>query len=288
MDNPPKEKKENEFKVPISKTITKIKEENSNRSSKLKITKKKKKKEIIKTKIDAEATEMLENEKQSLKLPANDNKKSKSEKYFSKYFHTIIKSKINRGFLNNKLSCFMNATLQCLLNCPEFFELLESLASFKTYPLKEDHPTCDALITLFEFFSKNLAKGNKFKAVDGESIFSDFYQKFNPNNEQQDAQEFLNYLLNQIDYEITLKDDKFNKNILMLARTISFHALTGKSPLSKHFAGFLQTTIKVKGNAIKESINDPEPFFILNLNPYNCNSFQEILAKYFSYEIING
>ena len=119
-----------------------------------------------------------------------------------------IFDKLNKGFTNlQKVNCFMNVCLQSLMACPAFFNLLVAIA--ETPDLTEkllDDGMLKKMVQVSKYFDPKhqLDRESVFSnsKVDGETIFESFLNMYNPDKEQQDACDFLNYLLDQCHEEL--------------------------------------------------------------------------------------
>lgn len=119
-------------------------------------------------------------------------------------------SKPNKGFSNvQKINCFMNVCLQSLFACPALFNLLQSIATNPEIEERTDeNGLLRKMVHVSRFFddSRQLDRASVFadKIVNSERIFEPFLLDYNPDNEQQDACDFLSYLLDQIHEELKL------------------------------------------------------------------------------------
>ncbi|KAL1559563.1 ubiquitinyl hydrolase 1 [Salvia divinorum] len=196
-----------------------------------------------------------------------------------------------RGLINPGNLCFLNATLQALLACFPFVQLLLGLRKL-SIP-KVGYPT---LIAFAEFIGEfdvvggaNVKKNDSIEIEAGRpfnpTMFEVVLRKFTPDASgrprQEDAQEFLSFVMDQIHDELlklggkshlngrnpTLvsksEDDEWEtvgqKNKSAVIRRQSFLP----SELSSIFGGELQSTVKAKGNRPSATV---EPFFLLHLD----------------------
>lgn len=139
-----------------------------------------------------------------------------------------------RGLINRSNYCYMNVSLQALVACPPFYNLLRSIPAHHVTALraKASTPTIDAMIELAREFaplppgsrlqpvrkSQQGGYGKKAVGVVGEEAMYDLAcdQPFEPTTihrlwnssrsehegRQEDAEEFLSYLLNKINDEM--------------------------------------------------------------------------------------
>ena len=119
-------------------------------------------------------------------------------------------AKPNKGFSNvQQINCFMNVCLQSLLGCPAIFNLLQAMAA---NPDIEAVTNEDGLLRKMVHVSKYFDErfqidqscGFSARVVNSEKIFEPFLMAYNPDNEQQDACDFLSYLLDQMHEELKL------------------------------------------------------------------------------------
>ncbi|CAN1813812.1 Ubiquitin carboxyl-terminal hydrolase 24 [Linum perenne] len=202
---------------------------------------------------------------------------------------------IPHGLINSGNLCFLNATLQALLSCSPFTGLLQDLR-MQDIP-KVDFPTLTAfteLISNFEMPNNSdvkmhnaaLETGRPFRPAMFEAVLKHFTpdvpSSISGRPRQEDAQEFLSFILDQIQVELlklngktsggsdirsslvsSSEDDEWEtvgpKNKSAVTRTQSFLP----SPLTDIFAGHLKNMVTAKGNRATANV---EPFFVLHLD----------------------
>jgi len=112
-------------------------------------------------------------------------------------------NKINKGMINKKLSCYMNAVLQSLLAVPHLFNMLIKIS--EEAQLEEECLLRD-FVSLALYFcpSKQLERGSEYARalVPTEQIFFRILDVFNPERRNQDAQEFLSLCLDCLHEEL--------------------------------------------------------------------------------------
>ncbi|KAK1278667.1 Ubiquitin carboxyl-terminal hydrolase 24 [Acorus gramineus] len=188
------------------------------------------------------------------------------------------KSLLPRGLINSGNLCFLNATLQALLSCSPFAQLLQDLRS-RNIP-KTSFPTLHSFVEFISGFGvPNGANLKKNEAVleTGESfspiMFDAVLNKFSPDlptslagrPRQEDAQEFLSFVMDQMHDELlqlqgnlknsnsgktsiisSAEDDGWEtvgpKNKSAVTRTQSFMP----SELSDIFGGQLRSVVKAR------------------------------------------
>ncbi|KAK4748949.1 hypothetical protein SAY87_015535 [Trapa incisa] len=206
-----------------------------------------------------------------------------------------IKSLLPRGIINSGNLCFLNATLQALLSCSPFVQLLEELRH-RSIP-KVGYPTLNAFA---EFISDFEILGSLEKGINDSSLidigrpfipamFEVVLHNFTPDvrssisgrPRQEDAQEFLSFVMDQMHDELlklggqssmsnnktsllsVVEDDEWEtvgpKNKSAVTRTQSFVP----SELSDIFGGQLKSVVKSKGNKPSATF---QPFLLLHLD----------------------
>ncbi|KAJ6702896.1 UBIQUITIN CARBOXYL-TERMINAL HYDROLASE [Salix viminalis] len=204
-----------------------------------------------------------------------------------------VKSLLPRGLINTGNLCFLNATLQALLSCSPFVELLQELR-IRDIP-KVGFPTLTAFAEFISDFdmptSSNLKKdavetGRPFRPAMFESVLKNFTPDV-PNSisgrpRQEDAQEFLSFIMDQMHDELlklegqssgtngfktstvsSTEEDEWEtvgpKNKSAVTRTQSIIP----SELSDIFGGQLRSVVKARGNKASATV---QPFLLLHLD----------------------
>ncbi|GAB2247957.1 hypothetical protein Droror1_Dr00007839 [Drosera rotundifolia] len=192
-----------------------------------------------------------------------------------------ISDLLPRGLINSGNLCFLNATLQSLLACSPFVELLKELR-LRDIP-KVGYPTLNAFVdflsvigmpsgsSLKEKESSIVLTGTPFSPTMFEGVLKNFTPDI-PNGmfgrpRQEDAQEFLSFVMNRMHDELlklggqfsdangiyssvtyTQEDDEWEtvgpKNKSAITRTQSFVP----SELSAIFGGQLRSVVKAREN----------------------------------------
>jgi ubiquitin carboxyl-terminal hydrolase 10 len=213
-----------------------------------------------------------------------------------------------RGLVNTGNSCFANATLQSLLSCPPFLNLLASIKS-RNIP-QTGYPALTAFANFALQFKaepepkdpKPLNVGRPFAPT----MFDDVLRSFSPDQpprgrpRQEDAQEFLSHLMDQLQEEllriegrsvagqnVVEEDDEWEtvgpKNRSALTRT----HMSIKSPLSDIFGGQLYSVVRAKGNKASATV---QPFLVLHLDilPEAVQSLEDALKFFAAPESLEG
>ncbi|XP_031371484.1 ubiquitin carboxyl-terminal hydrolase 24 [Punica granatum] len=230
------------------------------------------------------------------------------------------KSLLPRGIINSGNLCFLNATLQALLSCSPFVQLLLDL-THRGIP-KVGYPTLNAFA---EFISDFETPGSPRKEKKDPSpidigqpfspaMFEVVLHNFTPDvrnsisgrPRQEDAQEFLSFVMDQMHDELlkiggqsclsndrkssllsTAEDDEWEtvgpKNKSAVTRTQSFVP----SELSDIFGGQLRSVVKSKGNKASATV---QPFLLLHLDihPEAVRTIEDALHLFSALETLEG
>ncbi|KAL4592195.1 hypothetical protein LXL04_005182 [Taraxacum kok-saghyz] len=240
--------------------------------------------------------------------------------------HSPPKELLPRGLVNSGNLCFLNATLQALLACSPFVHLLQELR-IRNIP-KIGYPTLHAFVEFISGFdmppgihSKKkddifLETGKPLRPIMFESVLNNFTpdmpNSFSGRPRQEDAQEFLSFVMHQMHDEL-LKfegdgsnsvinggkvsivssvsdeddDDSWEtvgpKNKTAITRTQSFIP----SKLSQIFGGQLRSVVKARGNKASATI---QPFLLLHLNicPDPVHTIEDALHLFSAPETLEG
>ncbi|GLT66017.1 hypothetical protein SLA2020_384130 [Shorea laevis] len=231
----------------------------------------------------------------------------------------FVRNLLPRGIINSGNLCFLSATLQALLSCSPFVELLQQIR-LRSIP-KVGYPALNAFVEFISEFDmhadSNLKKkdvavpeiGRPFTAV----MFEDVLKGFTPDvpncisgrPRQEDAQEFLSFIMDQMHDELlklegqsasngtksslvsSAEDDEWEtvgpKNKSAVTRTRSFVP----SELSAIFGGQLRSVVKAKGNKASATI---EPFLLLQLDIHadEVHKIEDALHLYSAPENLEG
>ncbi|XP_052211291.1 ubiquitin carboxyl-terminal hydrolase 24 [Diospyros lotus] len=209
---------------------------------------------------------------------------------------TAVKDLLPRGLINSGNLCFLNATLQALLSCSPFIQLLQGLRT-SNIP-KVGYPTLTAFVEFIADFEvpvdTSLKKREMAVPETGRpfrpAMFDRVLKKFTPDvpisisgrPRQEDAQEFLSFIMDQMHDELlkfdgqvtssnggksslvsSAEDDEWEtvgpKNKSAVTRTQSFVP----SELSAIFGGQLRSVVKARGNKASATV---QPFLLLHLD----------------------
>ncbi|CAA0815296.1 Ubiquitin carboxyl-terminal hydrolase 24 [Striga hermonthica] len=229
------------------------------------------------------------------------------------------------GLVNLGNLCFLNATLQALLSCSPFFELLYELRN-RDIP-EVGYPTLHAFaefISNFNIYNEEinerdeksiLETGKPFQPIMFDSILKSFTPDI-PDNlsgrpREEDAQEFLSFVMHQMHDELLKLDAQVSngngktaslvsstddesedddwetvgpRNKTAVTRTQSFVP----SKLSNIFGGQLKSVVKARaGNKASVTI---QPFLLLHLNicPEQVCTIEDALKLFSAPETLEG
>ncbi|THU63350.1 hypothetical protein C4D60_Mb01t14860 [Musa balbisiana] len=232
----------------------------------------------------------------------------------------VVKGLLPRGLINSGNLCFLNATLQGLLSCSPFVRLLQDLRN-QTIP-KSGYQTLHAFVNFISEFdmpcdssSKDTGKrvletGKPFSPI----MFDAVLKCFTPDlpigilgrPRQEDAQEFLSFVMDQMHDELlklegymsdaigsqaplisSAEDDGWEtvgpKNKSAVTRTQSFVP----SQLSGIFGGQLRSLVKARGNKASATV---QPFLLLHLDifPEAVHTIEDALHLFSAPETLEG
>ncbi|KAE8686349.1 Ubiquitin carboxyl-terminal hydrolase 24 [Hibiscus syriacus] len=233
----------------------------------------------------------------------------------------LVKNLSPRGLINSGNLCFLNATLQALLYCSPFVQLLQQLR-LRNIP-KVGYPILTSFAEFISDFNvpptdPNLKRkdttaleiGRPFSPVMFESVLKSFTPDV-PNSisgrpRQEDAQEFLSFIMDQMHDELvklqgqsdssngvrsslvsSAEDDEWEtvgpKNKSAVTRTQSFLP----SELSDIFGGQLRSVVKAKGNKPSATV---QPYLLLHLDihPDAVHTIEDALHLFSAPEYLEG
>ncbi|XVE99865.1 hypothetical protein REPUB_Repub03eG0238400 [Reevesia pubescens] len=234
---------------------------------------------------------------------------------------TVVKNLLPRGLVNSGNLCFLSATLQALLSCSPFVQLLQQLR-LRNIP-KVGYPTLTAFAEFVSDFdvpssyssvkkkdTTVLEIGKPFSPAMFEGVLKSFTPDV-PNSisgrpRQEDAQEFLSFIMDQMHDELiklqgrsgssngvvsslvsSVEDDEWEtvgpKNKSAVTRTQSFLP----SELSDIFGGQLRSVVKARGNKASATV---QPFLLLHLDiyPEAVHTIEDALHLFSAPEYLEG
>ncbi|XP_009354416.2 ubiquitin carboxyl-terminal hydrolase 24 isoform X2 [Pyrus x bretschneideri] len=233
---------------------------------------------------------------------------------------TVSKSLLPRGLINSGNLCFLNATLQALLSCSPFVQLLQELRTLEVP--KVGYPTLSAFAEFVSEFDMPSGSSSKDKDTSvletgrpfSPAMFEGVLKNFTPDvptsiscrPRQEDAQEFLSFIMDQMHDELlklegqspsingrksslisSAEDDEWEtvgpKNTSAVTRTQSFVP----SELSDIFGGQSRSVVKARGNKASATV---QPYLLLHLDIYPdavC-TIEDALKLYSAPETLEG
>ncbi|PON74368.1 Ubiquitinyl hydrolase [Parasponia andersonii] len=222
------------------------------------------------------------------------------------------------GLINSGNLCFLNATVQALLSCSPFVELLHEKKNCNVS--KVGYPTLTAFVEFVSEFDMRSGPNTKKKDTDLLEIgrpfkpimFEGVLKNFTPDitsgisgrPRQEDAQEFLSFVMDRMHEELlklegqssvgskssvlsSVEDDEWEtvgpNNRSAVTRTQSFVP----SKLSDIFGGELKSVVKAKGNRASATV---QPFLLLHLDihPEAVNKIEDALKLFSAPETLEG
>ena len=238
---------------------------------------------------------------------------------------TAVKRLQPRGLVNSGNLCFLNATLQALLSCSPFFQLLQTLRS-RDIP-EAGYPTLRAFVKFVAEFEDDgpadaIPKRNE-KAFGGleagrpfcPTMFDSVLKSFSPDQplsasgrpRQEDAQEFLSFVMDRMHDELlklegTDLTSSGGNNLLLVTvsedddwETVGPKNRTAvtrtqsfmESELSGIFGGQMRSVVKSRGNKASATV---QPFLLLHLDilPEAVNTVEDALHLFASPESLEG
>ncbi|RZC77634.1 hypothetical protein C5167_001813 [Papaver somniferum] len=230
-----------------------------------------------------------------------------------------FKALLPRGLINSGNLCFLNASLQALLSCSPFVQLLQELRAYDIP--KIGYPTLHAFIEFISHFDTADTSSKKSQMVVTQTgmpfipaMFEPVLKNFTPDvpnsvsgrPRQEDAQEFLCFVMDQMHDEVLKRFGQVSntgggnfsttspsedegwetvgpKNKSAVTRTQSLVP----SKISEIFGGQLRSVVKSKGNKDSATI---QPFLLLHLDIFSgsVRTVEDALRLFSSPETLEG
>ncbi|TWU72467.1 hypothetical protein ED733_004219 [Metarhizium rileyi] len=213
-----------------------------------------------------------------------------------------------RGLVNTGNMCYMNSVLQVLMFCAPFYDFLDQVSQRAAHSFKSETPLVDAMVMFLQEFKvlATASSSEQLRKTLKSHTFELYGEPFTPElvyealrqlprfasmrrGHQQDAEEFLGFLLQSLDDECTLVMNKFgSREVEQILHDASAHhdsatscgdwlevgrkqkaavsrsiESTTSSPVTKIFGGLLRSEFRVPG--LKDSITT-EPYQPLQLD----------------------
>jgi ubiquitin C-terminal hydrolase len=251
---------------------------------------------------EIEAEKKKKKNKNKKKKDSNNNK-TKPDLINS--FNNINISSDFKGLKNFGNSCYSNVIIQILTSIPEFIDVLYKRYSFVENEdnLFADYPILSRIIEIItNYKNKNTSLASNY--------LNEIVGKFDSSGSQNDAHEFLVFVLDRLNIELLNIENKYKiinniKNDIKEEQNISQEEDEGEweevkkggktmkqtnsiknfktSILGKVFQGILKQDIIQKGNS--QSNCQIEPFFTLHLDNEE-NSIENMFEKFFQKKYI--
>ncbi|KAJ5562251.1 hypothetical protein N7461_001012 [Penicillium sp. DV-2018c] len=227
-----------------------------------------------------------------------------------------------RGLVNTGNMCYMNSVLQILVSCTPFYQFLDHLGRRAAHTFNSDLPLIDAMIMFMKEFRvidaatsedqlRLRLKPNELEQY-GEAFVPDFvYEMVRQlprfrdmrRGHQQDAQEFLGFLLEEMHEECAraekhtaAKEDSKDSDVngwlevghkQKAAVTQLSGSLSAESPVTRIFGGKLRSEFKVPGNKTSVTLEPYQPLQ-LDIGSPDVNNILDALKGLTKPESIQG
>ncbi|KAJ3040198.1 hypothetical protein HDV00_011295 [Rhizophlyctis rosea] len=214
-----------------------------------------------------------------------------------------------RGLINNGNMCYFNAILQPLVYCPPFYNFFRQFGVENKHTFKSQTPLIDSILLFLNEFSEEEPGQKLDLAKDSADAFAPEYiynalrkwKKLDAKGRQEDAEEFLGFLLDGLHEELlavkkkrettspspSAQDDQWlevgKKNKTLVTRRMEAEP----SPISGIFSGTVRSVLRRPGQ--RDSANT-EPFQTLQLDisPPTVHSLQNALTNLTQPEVLEG
>jgi ubiquitin carboxyl-terminal hydrolase 10 len=212
-----------------------------------------------------------------------------------------------RGLINTGNLCFMNSILQVLIHCEPFYRLVQQVSERVKFNLRNTQsPILDGLIDFVNEFRMNdhdepFAPESFYKMITMQKRF-DHLQR----GRQEDAQEFLGYLLEGIHEEFVHALKEYNHHPLSTvdpqedqwievgSKKKAHNSPTDvDTPISKLFGGEFQSILNTPKSAKPSITNDPFQHVQLDISDDKIASIEDAFAlmshtETIPYKVNNG
>ena len=148
-----------------------------------------------------------EKKKKKKKNKNNENKNTKTKPDFSKYANNNNISSDFKGLKNFGNSCYSNVVIQILTSIPEFLKTL-----YKRYSLVENE---NDLFSEYPILSRVMEVISNYKTKNtslASNYLKEIVNKFDISGSQNDAHEFLVFLLDRLNTELIKIEEKYKIN----------------------------------------------------------------------------
>jgi ubiquitin carboxyl-terminal hydrolase 10 len=232
-----------------------------------------------------------------------------------------------RGLINTGNMCYMNSVLQVLIFCTPFYEFLDQINKKAAHSFKSETPLIDAMVLFlreFKIIDSAASVEQLRRRVKAEELET-FGEPFTPEfvydvirrlprfadmrrGHQQDAEEFLGFLLQSLDDECShvmglspataaasvpepgasdTGSDWQEVGHRQRAAVTRSSGQNSTSPISKIFGGFLRSELRIAG--LKDSItNEPYQPLQLDIGSPKVHNIVDALRNLTTQETISG
>jgi ubiquitin carboxyl-terminal hydrolase 10 len=211
-------------------------------------------------------------------------------------FHQRQQAELAKGLVNQGNICFMNCILQALTHCEHFYSLIMTLASQVQHKINSDTPILDGLVEFITEFSSQTS---------GPYTADSFYnvickhKRFRhlQRGRQEDAQEFLGYLLECLEEEflqaatastVEITDDDASSDDTWVEVGKKNRPLQSRyagrgvanSPVGKLFGGQFKSVLSMPNQprTAPSVTYDPFQHVQLDISDGNVTSIEEAIA----------
>jgi ubiquitin carboxyl-terminal hydrolase 10 len=227
-----------------------------------------------------------------------------------------------RGLVNTGNMCYMNSVLQILVSCTPFYQFLDHLGRRAAHSFHSDLPLIDAMIMFMKEFRVIDAATSedqlrlRLKANELEQYGDAFAPEFvydmvrqlprfrdMRRGHQQDAQEFLGFLLEEMHEECARAEEHTSKKQAgddsvvdgwlevghkqKAAVTQLSGAMSSESPVTRIFGGKLRSEFKVPGNKTSVTLEPYQPLQ-LDIGSHDVHNILDALKGLTKPESIQG
>ena len=208
-----------------------------------------------------------------------------SKKKVSKINDTEYETNVlPRGLSNNSNCCYANCILQCLLHCSQFYKLMMELSNDNSIDIDSSTPILKSMIEFFKNYSivRNSKQFESGGCLDPNNLYKKLFQHEPFTNfahgRQEDAQEFLNSLLDGI-------SDEMKKLNLKFAESVNgVHQLS--TPIQDLFMGRNKSITRIAGKSYASTTLESYYTLPINIEDEEVHTIEDALVKDYSKEEI--